>query len=79
MKKKGFIKLRTFTYQSITKKSIGSRMGKGKGGHSVWVCPVRVGHVVCELAGVNKYRSLKALLGAGSKLPMKVKVVTLKY
>jgi len=34
-KKNFFVKLRTFTYHSLTKKSIGSRMGSGKGQHNV--------------------------------------------
>ncbi len=34
LKKQGKILLRTFTYVSVTKKAIASRMGKGKGNHS---------------------------------------------
>ena len=34
VKKKGKILLRTFTYFSVTKKAIASRMGKGKGNHA---------------------------------------------
>ena len=79
VKKLGFIKLRTFTYQSITKKSIGSRMGKGKGNHSLWICPIRRGQIICELAGINLYQSVKSLNGASSKLPVNCKIVKLKY
>lgn len=35
LKKNGLIFLRIFTYHSITKKPLASRMGKGKGTHSV--------------------------------------------
>lgn len=35
LKKNGLIFLRIFTYHSITKKPLASRMGKGKGSHSV--------------------------------------------
>jgi large subunit ribosomal protein L16 len=35
MKKQGKIFLRVFTYHSITKKSVGMRMGTGKGNHSM--------------------------------------------
>jgi ribosomal protein L16 len=35
LKKQGKIALRTFTYVSVTKKALASRMGKGKGNHSV--------------------------------------------
>lgn len=34
-RKTAFLKLRPFTYHSVTKKSLGSRMGSGKGQHSV--------------------------------------------
>jgi large subunit ribosomal protein L16 len=33
-KKQGKINIRVFTYASVTKKPVSSRMGKGKGGHS---------------------------------------------
>lgn len=33
MKKQSKVSLRVFTYHSITKKSVGIRMGKGKGNH----------------------------------------------
>jgi large subunit ribosomal protein L16 len=35
IKKKGLVFLRIFTYHSITKKPLASRMGKGKGNHSI--------------------------------------------
>ena len=35
LKKNGLIFLRIFTYHSITKKPLASRMGKGKGSHYV--------------------------------------------
>jgi len=35
IKKDGLVFLRIFTYHSLTKKPLASRMGKGKGSHSV--------------------------------------------
>lgn len=35
LKKQGKILLRTFTSFSVTKKAVASRMGKGKGNHSI--------------------------------------------
>jgi large subunit ribosomal protein L16 len=35
VKKSGKIFIRVFTNKSVSKKSIGIRMGKGKGGHSL--------------------------------------------
>jgi large subunit ribosomal protein L16 len=33
LKKNGLVSIRIFTYHSITKKPLASRMGKGKGAH----------------------------------------------
>lgn len=35
VKKEGKVWIRVFTYCSLTKKGVGSRMGKGKGAHSL--------------------------------------------
>jgi large subunit ribosomal protein L16 len=35
LKKNGLVFIRIFTYHSITKKPLASRMGKGKGGHHI--------------------------------------------
>lgn len=79
MHKQGNIYLRTFTYHSVTKKSVGIRMGKGKGNHAVWVCPVKKGQIICEIYGVSEEQSVYALRNAGYKLPLNVKVEQLKY
>lgn len=46
-------------------------MGKGKGGHSVWICNVRKGQIICEISGVTDFFAHRALKNAGSKLPLK--------
>jgi len=79
MRKKGKIYLRVFTYHSITKKSVGMRMGTGKGNHFMWICPVRQGQVICEIYGVPEIIAVFALRNAGNKLPVKVKIEKLKY
>jgi large subunit ribosomal protein L16 len=71
--------MRVFTYLSITKKGLGVRMGKGKGNHSKWICPVRRGQIICEIAGVSSNLSNKALLSASSKLPFRTKILRLRY
>lgn len=63
----------------MTKKSAGVRMGKGKGNISYWMAPVKKGQVVFEISGLNVFRSRILLKKALSKLPIKVKIVTLKY
>ena len=34
-------------------------MGKGKGGHSFWMTPIRPGQVIFEIAGVDYFSSFK--------------------
>jgi large subunit ribosomal protein L16 len=70
--------LRVFTDISLTKKSVASRMGKGKGSHNKWVCLIKKGQVVCEIAFLTVdiiSSSLKALKSASSKLPIKTKII----
>lgn len=78
LKKKGNVYLRVFTDISLTKKSVASRMGKGKGAHHVWVCIIKKGQIICEISTISLEllsRSIKALKSASSKLPIKTKIV----
>ena len=68
-----------FPYVSVSKKAAGARMGKGKGAHSYWICPIKQGQILYELSGVSSYVSLRALYKAGTKMPVKTKVVSLMY
>lgn len=49
LKKNGLVFIRIFTYHSITKKPLASRMGKGKGLHNIWIAPIRKGQIICEV------------------------------
>ena len=74
LKKQGVVYLRVFTNISITKKPVASRMGKGKGSHSMWICLVKKGQVICEVVcylSKTLNLGLKALKSASSKLPFK--------
>ena len=71
--------MRVFTGHSITSKPIGSRMGKGKGVHSLWVCYIRAGQVICELSGIKDFIAIKSLINASTKLPLKTKVFKLYF
>lgn len=55
--KKGLLFIRVFPYASLTKRPLGMRMGKGKGSHSQWVCPVRAGQIIYELSAVSAQRA----------------------
>lgn len=77
--KQGFLGIRVFTSKSVTRKPIAVRMGKGKGNHSFWMCPVRAGQILFELGGVSDYIAFKALKRAGKKMPVKTVVVKLIF
>lgn len=82
LEKKGNVYLRVFTDISVTKKSVASRMGKGKGPHSMWVCIVLAGQIICEISNISLEilnRSLKALKSASSKLPVKTVIIFNHY
>ena len=79
MNKKGNLFIRPFTGRSVTRKPIAVRMGKGKGNHSFWMCPIRAGQIIYELSGVSWHISKKSLKRASSKVPVKTKIVKLIY
>ncbi len=82
LEKKGNVFLRVFTDISVTKKSVASRMGKGKGPHSFWVCLIRKGQIICEISNISVEilnKSYKALKSASSKLPLKTVIVCNYY
>ena len=71
--------LRLFTFVSKTKKGMGLRMGKGKGAHSLWVCPVRKGQVLCEVSGLSDEQSRLVLKTAKRRLPIKTVIGKVIY
>lgn len=79
VKKIGNLWIRVFTSKSITKKPIATRMGKGKGNHAVWICPIKKGQIIYELSGISPNVSIKALRQASNKMPFKTKICKLIY
>ena len=77
--KRGRLIIRPFTGVSITKRSMGLRMGKGKGGHHQWVCPIRRDQILYEISGVSAAYARFALQKAADKMPFRCKVVKLVY
>lgn len=78
LKKDGSVFLRIFTYHSMTKKPLASRMGKGKGSHNIWIAPIRKGQIICEVVTFffNKVDiSKKALKSGSTKLPLKTTII----
>jgi large subunit ribosomal protein L16 len=77
--KDGKIYIKVFPYASLTKRPVGVRMGKGKGSHHVWVCPVKAGHILFELKGLKEQTAVLALKLAADKMPFRCSVIKLTY
>ena len=77
-KRVGRLWIRIFPDKTYTKKGAGVRMGGGKGEVEGYVCVVRPGRILFELAGVEEKIALEAFRLAAQKLSIKTKVVIKK-
>jgi len=75
LKKRGKVWIRIFPQKPITNKGVEVPMGGGKGSVSHYVFPIRPGRIIFEIEGVSESLACKALHMAGSKLPIKTKIV----
>ena len=75
MRGAGKVWLRIFPDKPITKKPAETRMGKGKGDPSHWVCIVRRGKVLFEMDGVPYDVAREAMRVAAHKIPFKTKFI----
>jgi large subunit ribosomal protein L16 len=73
VKRAGKLWIRVFPDKPITKKPLEVRMGSGKGGVEGWVCVVKPGRVLFEMAGVPEADARQAFKLAASKLPLTTK------
>ena len=73
VKRGGKVWIRIFPDKPITKKPLEVRMGSGKGGVEGWVCVVKPGRVLYEIAGVPEKDAREAFRLAASKLPIETK------
>ncbi len=73
--KDGKVWIRIFPDKPFTKKPAETRMGKGKGAPEYWVAVVKKGRIMFEVAGAPEEKVQRAFRIAGSKLPIKVKLV----
>ena len=71
----GKVWINVFPDKSFTKKPAETRMGSGKGSPEGWVCVIKPGRVMFELAGVPEPLAKEALSLAGQKLSVKTKIV----
>jgi large subunit ribosomal protein L16 len=67
--------IRIFPDRPVTKKAAEVPMGKGKGDPDRYVFEVRPGRVLFEVDGIPEAQAREALRKAGTKLPVKTRVV----
>lgn len=73
--KSGKVWIRIFPDMPFTQKPAEVKMGKGKGDPVGFVAEVRPGRVMFEIDGVDNKIAAEALRKAGTKLPVKSKIV----
>jgi large subunit ribosomal protein L16 len=67
--------IRIFPDMPYTKKPAEVKLGKGKGDLEGYVAAVRAGRIIFEVDGVSEAVAKEALRKAGTKLPVKTKIV----
>lgn len=72
----GRLWIRVFPDKSVTKKPAETRMGKGKGELSHWVCVVRRGKILFELGGVPEEFARRCFRLVAYKLPLRTKFIS---
>ena len=75
MKRGGQVWINIFPHLPLTKKPLGVRQGKGKGGVEQWVAVVKKGKIMFEIGGVSEEIAREALRLAAHKLPIPTKMV----
>lgn len=74
--KVGKVWIRIFPDRPVTAKAAEVGMGKGKGDLKGYCFEVRPGRMIFEVDGVSEEISKEALRKAGTKLPIKTKIVS---
>ena len=75
LKRQGNVWIRVFPHRVVTAKPAEVRMGKGKGSPSHWVCDLKKGQILFEVAGVRPQKALEALATIMPKSPLKLKLI----
>ena len=73
--KTGRLWVRIFPDMPYTSKPAEVKLGKGKGDLQGYAAPVLAGRIIFEVDGVSEVMAREALRKAGTKLPVKTKVV----
>ena len=75
-KREGTVWIRIFPDKPVSSRPAGKRMGSGKGDIDRYVAVVKPGKIMYEVAGAAKEYVEDAFRKAGSKLPVKTKLVS---
>ncbi len=75
IKRGGQVWIKVFPDKPVTKKPAEVRMGKGKGSVELYVAPIRAGRILYEMKDVEPSVAKEALTLAGSKLPIRTKLL----
>lgn len=75
MKRAGQVWIRIFPHMPRTKKSLGVRMGGGKGTSEGYVAVAKKGTIMFEIGGVGEDVAKEALRLASHKLPILTKII----
>lgn len=75
MGKTGRLWIRIFPDMPYTAKPAEVKLGKGKGDLQGYVAPVRAGRILFEVDGATEAVAKEALRKAGTKLPVKTRIV----
>ena len=75
LKRGGKIWVRVFPDKPVTSRPAGQRMGGGKGEIDRYVCVVKPGRIIFEVAGASEDLTKKALKLAAAKLPVKTIII----
>ena len=76
LKRSGNIWILVFPDIPVTSKPTDSRMGKGKGSLSHWICRAKAGKILFEVDGVSEELARFALEKAAYKIPVKCKFIS---
>ncbi|MFO0524208.1 MAG: ribosomal protein L16 [bacterium] len=82
-KRKGNIYFRKLPYLFTSKKPAEVRMGKGKGGHFEWICPILIGQIFVEFSlkknrNNSLFKLLKTIRKCKKRIPFKCKLITIR-
>jgi len=70
----GKLYIRIFPHKPVTARPLETRMGKGKGEPDHWVCVVKPGTILMELAGVSQEAARDCFARVAYKLPIRVRL-----